>query len=76
MITVAEPIDADTLRIRHEFLTRADLSVSADEVAEWLAVPLRHAVLMLESLVFEGFLGRTPDARYIRVIAGSGISRY
>jgi predicted ArsR family transcriptional regulator len=76
MLAVAEPIDADTLRIRHEFLTRADLSVSADEVAERLGVPLRHALRMLESLVFEGFLGRMPDARYIRVIAGAGIDRY
>jgi hypothetical protein len=76
MITAAEPIDADTLRIRHEFLTRADLSVSADDVAEWLDVPLRHAARMLESLVLEGFLGRTPDARYRRVVAGSGICRY
>ncbi len=76
MITVAEPIDADTLRIRHEFLTRADLCVSADDVAEWLGVPRRHTLLMLESLVFEGFLRRTPDARYIRVIARSGVCRY
>ncbi len=76
MVTVAEPIDADTLRIRHEFLTRADFSVSADDVAEWLHVPLRHALRMLESLVFEGFLGRTADARYIRVIARGGVCRY
>jgi len=30
MITVAEPIDLDALRIRHEFLTVPDLRLSAD----------------------------------------------
>lgn len=64
MITVADPIDADTLRTRHEFLTRRDLQVSADGVAELLGVPLRHAVLILESLVQDGFVQRTADGRY------------
>lgn len=66
MITVAEPIDADTLRIRHEFLTRPGLSVSADVLAAEYAVPLRHALVILDSLVLEGFLGRSADGRYIR----------
>ena len=67
MITVAEPIDADTLRTRHEFLTRRDLEASADGVAELLGLPLRHAVTILESLVRDGFLRRTADGRYARV---------
>jgi hypothetical protein len=67
MITVAEPIDADTLRIRHEFLTRPGLSVSADVLAAEYGVPLRHALVILESLVLEGFLGHSADGRYSRV---------
>jgi hypothetical protein len=66
MVTLAEPIDADTLRTRHEFLTRPDLQLSADAAAGILDVPLRHAIVILESLVAEGFLGRTKDGLYVR----------
>ena len=66
MITVAEPIDADTLRLRHEFLTMPDLCASVDACALFLDVPPRHALLMLESLVREGFLQRHSDGRYVR----------
>jgi hypothetical protein len=73
MITVAEPIDADTLRIRHEFLDQPDRCVSADVVAAILGVPLRHASIILESLVFERFLARTANGQYIRSFAaGTG----
>jgi hypothetical protein len=75
MITVAEPIDADTLRIRHEFLCERDLRLSAEDVAELLGVPLRHAILILESLVFEGFLGRTADGQYVRTLAACATHR-
>lgn len=66
MITVAEPIDADALRIRHEFLSAPDLCVSVDEVVALLGLQPRHALLILESLVWEGFLARLPDGRYAR----------
>ena len=66
MITLAEPIDADTLRIRHEFLTRQDLQLSAGGVAELLGVPLRHAVVILESLAQERFLERAVGGGYLR----------
>ena len=69
MITHAEPIDTDTLRTRHEFLAQRDLQVSADAVAALFGVPLRHAVIILESLTQEGFLARTDDGRYVRAIA-------
>lgn len=75
MITIAEPIDADTLRIRYEFLARADLRVSPEIVAELLGVPLRHAKAMLDALVFEHFLARNADGSYVRAdapIAGRG----
>ncbi len=70
MLTIAEPIDADTLRIRHEFLAQPDLCVSADVVAAMLGLPLRHASILLESLVFERFLARTAHGQYIRSFAG------
>jgi hypothetical protein len=70
MLTIAEPIDADTLRIRHEFLAQPDLCVSADVFAAMLGLPLRHASVLLESLVFERFLARTANGQYIRSFAG------
>ena len=66
MITVAEPIDADALRIRHEFLSLPGLRASADSYAALLGIPQRHAVLIFESLVRDGFLRRTSDGEYTR----------
>ena len=66
MITVAAPIDADALRIRHEFLTLPDLCVSVDGCAQFLDVPPRHARAILDSLVDDGFLHRNGDGRYVR----------
>ena len=66
MITTAEPIDADALRIRHEFLSKPDLRASVDDVVAMLEVNPHHAEVVLESLVWEGFLARTEDGRYVR----------
>jgi hypothetical protein len=66
MITPAEPIDLDTLRIRHEYLTVPDLRLSADAAAALLHLSQRHALLALESLVAERFLVRLPDGCYSR----------
>jgi hypothetical protein len=66
MITLAEPIDLDTLRIRHEYLAVSDLRLSADTVAALLNVSQRHALVALESLVMERFLIRLPDGQYFR----------
>ena len=70
MITVAEPIDCDTLRVRHLFLADSGLRLSTDEVVAQLQVQARHACVMLEALVWEGFLSRTPDGRYVRAHTG------
>ena len=66
MITLAEPIDLDTLRIRHEYLADSEVQHSADTVAALLNVSQRHALVALESLVMERFLVRLPDGRYSR----------
>lgn len=66
MISVAEPIDADALRIRHEFLTLPSLHTSVEECAHLLSVSPRQATHILESLVQAGFLRRLNDGRYER----------
>lgn len=66
MITVAEPIDADLLRVRHQFLADPSLCLSSGDVVAQLHVQPRHAAVMLDALVREGFLTRTIDGRYVR----------
>ncbi len=70
MIALAEPIDADLLRVRHQYLTDSDLKLSAADIVAQLQVQPRHALRMLESLVVEGFLSRDHDGRYVRVYTG------
>ena len=65
MITLAEPIDLDTLRIRHEFISSPAFSASVEKVAAQFHIGSRHARVALESLAAEGFLTRTPDGRYV-----------
>ena len=66
MMTVSAPIDADALRIRHEFLTLPGLRASVASFATLLNVSERHACLVLESLIDDGFLKRTADGQYVR----------
>ena len=66
MDRVAEAIDADTLRIRHEFLTLPGLRTRIDACAQFLSVSPRRAERILESLVRDGFLERTSDGQYAR----------
>jgi hypothetical protein len=66
MITVADPLDLDVLRIRHEFLTVPDLQLSPQEVAALLNVTRHHAQTMLDALVSEHFLSRKAEGIYSR----------
>jgi hypothetical protein len=68
MFTTGEPIDFDTLRIRHEFLTVPDLRLTPEAVASLLHLSPRHARAALESLVAERFLTRLSDGRYARPV--------
>ena len=61
MISVADAIDADTLRMRHQFLTLPELRTSVDACAHLLNLSPRHAQRILESLVSEQFLERIGD---------------
>ena len=69
MIEIAEPIDADELRVRNEFLIRPDLHASADDVARLVDVAPRHAAAILASLVHGHFLERAPDGSYVHCAA-------
>jgi hypothetical protein len=69
MIALADPIDLDTLRIRHEFLVHPDLRVSVNGAASRVDTTPHYALAALESLVFEGFLIRSPDGQYARAQA-------
>ena len=69
MISIADAIDADTLRIRHEFLRLPALHASPDECAHLLNVSARRATNILDALVREGFLQRCPDRSYARSAA-------
>ena len=66
MITFAQPIDRDTLRIRYEFMSAADLRASAGSIAARLQIAAWHAAADLDTLVVEGFLERTADGLYQR----------
>jgi len=70
MISVADAIDADTLRIRHEFLALPGLQTSAEVCARVLRVSPRHAAHILESLVREGFLRPAGEGQYARRLDG------
>jgi DNA-binding IclR family transcriptional regulator len=67
VIEVGEPIDADALRIRHEFLTRPGWRASVDLCARRLDASTSHARRILDSLVDEGFLERVSDDDYARL---------
>ena len=69
MIAFADPIDLDALRIRHEFLALPDLRASVDAIAALLHVTSRHARIILDSLVREGFLEQRADGQYVRAAA-------
>jgi Mn-dependent DtxR family transcriptional regulator len=66
MIAVADAIDADALRIRHEFLETPALWLTVAQAARLLDVRPDHAAAMLEALEEDGFLMRTPGGDYRR----------
>jgi DNA-binding IclR family transcriptional regulator len=72
MITASAPIDADALRIRHEFLTLPGLRASVASFAALLSVSPRQARRVLDSLVDEGFLERGAGDQYARRVPAVG----
>jgi hypothetical protein len=68
MIAIGDAIDADVLRIRHEFLEMPGLDLTIAQVARLSCVSTIHSQQMLEALVAEGFLILRSDGHYIRSI--------
>jgi hypothetical protein len=56
MIVIADAIDADVLRIRHEFLAKPDLVLTVAQTATLYALSMAHAKTLLDTLEAEGFL--------------------
>jgi hypothetical protein len=66
MVTLAPPIDADLLRLRHEFLSMPGLVLTASQTARLLGIRIWHAEALLATLEADGFLIRTPSAAFRR----------
>ena len=67
MITCAPPIDADQLRLRHEFLSLPGLVLTVPQVARLLDVRAGQAEELLAELEAEGFLMHLRPGTYRRV---------
>ena len=66
MISIADAIDADALRIRHEFLDMPGLALTVAQTAKLYSLSTSHAQALLDSLVTEGFLVGDAGSRYCR----------
>ena len=71
MIALAKAIDADTLRIRHEFLEMPGLVLTVAQTARLYALSQAHAKALLDELEGEGFLMHRHDA-YRRAMPSTG----
>lgn len=60
------PVDADQLRLRHEFLSMPGLTLTIPQAARLLDVRPQHAAGLLMSLEAEGLLMRTACGAYRR----------
>jgi len=68
MVAFAEAIDADTLRIRHEFLDMPGLVLTVPQTAKLYALSASHARAMLDALEADGFLVHGPNGVYRRAM--------
>jgi Fic family protein len=69
MIAIADAIDADVLRIRHEFLAQPGLVLTVAQTARLYAVSTAHAKTQLDTLEAEGFLISYLDGAYRRSLS-------
>jgi hypothetical protein len=56
MLVLADAIDADVLRVRHEFLDLPGLVLTVPQTARLYGWSTSHARAMLDTLKAEGFL--------------------
>lgn len=66
MIAAAAPIDADLLRLRHEFLSMPTLTLTVQQVARLLGVRTAQAAELLAALEREQLLTRGDTGLYRR----------
>lgn len=66
MLALAEPVEADQLRLRHEFLSMPGLTLTVAQAARLLGVRLSHAEALLVELEAEGLLIHTASGTYRR----------
>ena len=66
MITTADAIDLDVLRLRNEFLAMPGLTVSVAQAARLLGVRADHAAAILTQLEREQLLTQTANGSYRR----------
>jgi len=66
MIAIADAIDADVLRIRHQFLEVPSRVLTVAQTATLYALSTAHAKTLLETLAAEGFLVSGPGGVYRR----------
>jgi DNA-binding IclR family transcriptional regulator len=71
MITIADAIDRDGLRIRHEFLEKPGLVLTPAQMARRYDLSTAHATALLQALEAEGFLMSGPDGRFRRSTPGT-----
>jgi hypothetical protein len=62
----APPIDADELRLRHEFLALPGLTLTLSQTARLLDLRPQQAERLLLSLEAEGLLRHMPGGAYCR----------
>ena len=72
MLCLAEAIDADALRIRHEFLDMPGLVLTVLQTARLYALSATHARALLDTLEAEGFLVSGPGGAYRRGMPPTG----
>jgi hypothetical protein len=72
MVIFADAIDADVLRIRHEFLDMPGLVLTATQTARLYDLSTPHARAMLDMLEREGFLVAGPNGAYRRAVPPTG----
>jgi hypothetical protein len=72
MIAMAIPVDADLLRLRHEYLSAPTLALTVAQVARLLSIRTDHATVILTTLEEERWLIRTPTGLYRRRDSGMG----
>ncbi len=69
MISVAAPIEADLLRLRHEFLSMPALTLTVPQVARLLGVRTEYAAELLATLTADRLLTRVETGAYRRQLS-------